>query len=85
MSSKMYPSQQEQVVIGAAEKLMTETMARYDPSHDVYHGIPGICDIYFDGSLICSSLKKKVNRVRKTALSLARALSSPVDLFVTLE
>jgi hypothetical protein len=54
----MYPSQQEQVVIGAAEKLMAETMARYDPSHDVYHGIPGICHIYFDGSLICSSLKK---------------------------
>ncbi|KAH7913538.1 hypothetical protein BJ138DRAFT_1145962 [Hygrophoropsis aurantiaca] len=33
---------------------MTETMARYDPSHDAYH----------------------VERVRKTAMSLARALAS---------
>jgi hypothetical protein len=33
--------QKEQVVIGAAEKLMEETMARYDPSHDVYHASGG--------------------------------------------
>lgn len=34
----MYPSPQEKAVIDAAEKLMVETMARYDPSHDRYHG-----------------------------------------------
>ncbi|TFY50800.1 hypothetical protein EVJ58_g10884 [Rhodofomes roseus] len=33
----MDPTQKEQAVIEAAEKLMTETMARYDPSHDAYH------------------------------------------------
>jgi uncharacterized protein len=50
-----YPSEQERSVISAAEKLMIETMARYDPSHDAYH----------------------VQRVRKTALSLAHAVSKP--------
>jgi uncharacterized protein len=34
----MYPDPHELAAIAAAEKLMTETMARYDPSHDAYHG-----------------------------------------------
>jgi len=50
----MYPTQEEKIAIEAAERLMAETMARYDPSHDAYH----------------------VQRVRKTALSLARAVST---------
>ncbi|KAJ8519056.1 hypothetical protein ONZ45_g3961 [Pleurotus djamor] len=33
----MYPSKNEKIVIDEAEKLMVETMARYDPSHDAYH------------------------------------------------
>lgn len=34
----MYPSVEEAAVIQAAEKLMVTTMARYDPSHDAFHG-----------------------------------------------
>lgn len=33
-----YPTKSEVAVIAAAEKLMVDTMARYDPSHDAYHG-----------------------------------------------
>ncbi|KAL0067881.1 hypothetical protein AAF712_005049 [Marasmius tenuissimus] len=33
----MYPTVDERVYIDAAEKVMIETMARYDPSHDAYH------------------------------------------------
>ncbi|EIW83994.1 hypothetical protein CONPUDRAFT_163243 [Coniophora puteana RWD-64-598 SS2] len=33
----MYPTTQEKAAIQAAEKLMNDTMARYDPSHDAYH------------------------------------------------
>lgn len=33
-----YPTKSEAAVIAAAEKLMVDTMARYDPSHDAYHG-----------------------------------------------
>ncbi|KAF7771587.1 hypothetical protein Agabi119p4_5898 [Agaricus bisporus var. burnettii] len=33
----MYPTPQEQAVIDAAEKIMIDTMARYDPSHDKHH------------------------------------------------
>ncbi|KAI0073455.1 hypothetical protein K474DRAFT_193312 [Panus rudis PR-1116 ss-1] len=33
----MYPTPEENVVIHAAEKLMKDTMSRYDPSHDAYH------------------------------------------------
>jgi len=29
---------QEKALVDAAEKIMIETMARYDPSHDKYHG-----------------------------------------------
>ncbi|KAG2341770.1 hypothetical protein BDR05DRAFT_1001346 [Suillus weaverae] len=50
----MYPNAQEQGALQAAEKLMHEIMARYDPSHDAFH----------------------VQRVRKTALLIARALSA---------
>ncbi|KAI0779098.1 hypothetical protein BC629DRAFT_1735987 [Irpex lacteus] len=49
-----YPTPEEAKVIAAAEKLMEETMARYDPSHDAFH----------------------VQRVRRTALHIARSLSS---------
>jgi len=48
----VYPSATEQLALAAAEKLMVTAMARYDPSHDLFH----------------------VQRVRKTALSLARSL-----------
>ena len=34
----MYPNPQQALVLREAEKLMVETMARYDPSHDKYHG-----------------------------------------------
>lgn len=37
----MYPTPQEQAIIHEAEKIMIETMARYDPSHDQYHGESG--------------------------------------------
>ncbi|KAG7451312.1 uncharacterized protein BT62DRAFT_883474 [Guyanagaster necrorhizus] len=33
----MYPTEDEKAIIEAAEKLMVDTMARYDPSHDAYH------------------------------------------------
>ncbi|KAK7032269.1 hypothetical protein VNI00_013228 [Paramarasmius palmivorus] len=33
----MYPTADEKVYIEVAEKLMAETMAKYDPSHDAYH------------------------------------------------
>lgn len=38
----MYPTPQEQAIIHEAEKMMIQTMARYDPSHDQYHGESGI-------------------------------------------
>jgi hypothetical protein len=34
----MYPTSEEKAIIDDAEKLMVETMARYDPSHDAFHG-----------------------------------------------
>ena len=34
-----YPTQQDAVLLAAAERLMVETMARYDPSHDAHHGL----------------------------------------------
>lgn len=33
-----YPSAKEKPALEAAEKLMLETMACYDPSHDAFHG-----------------------------------------------
>ncbi|KAF8150066.1 hypothetical protein B0H34DRAFT_732285 [Crassisporium funariophilum] len=58
----MYPTPQEKAVVDAAEKIMVDTMARYDSSHDKYH----------------------VQRVRKTALALARnvTVSPTPDLLV---
>ena len=38
MTQYIYPSASEQVALAAAEKLMAATMARYDPSHDAFHG-----------------------------------------------
>lgn len=38
MTQDVYPSATEQLALAAAEKLMVSTMARYDPSHDVFHG-----------------------------------------------
>lgn len=34
----MYPTEAERQVLAAADKLMEEKMAAYDPSHDKYHG-----------------------------------------------
>jgi len=34
-----YPTDAERKAIAEAEALMVETMARYDPSHDAYHGM----------------------------------------------
>ena len=34
----MYPTPGEAKVIAAAEELVAKTMARYDPSHDNFHG-----------------------------------------------
>ena len=70
----MYPSITEQLALAAAEKLMVATMARYDPSHDVFHGTATCypsrpCSLTF---VACTY--PSVQRVRKTALSLARSL-----------
>ena len=40
MDGCSYPNEAEKQVIAAAERLMVETMARYDVSHDAYHGEP---------------------------------------------
>lgn len=74
----MYPTQSEEAVVQAAEKLMIETMARYDPSHDAFHGTSS------PPTPTPRSLKPLlVQRVRTTALRIARALSSaPPDLLV---
>ena len=45
-----YPTQQEAALVAVAEKLMLETMARYDPSHDAYHG-PCRCHVYSSDAL----------------------------------
>jgi len=37
----MYPTPQEKATVNEAEKLMVDIMARYDPSHDKYHGMRG--------------------------------------------
>jgi uncharacterized protein len=39
----MYPTIQEKAIVDEAERIMAQTMARYDPSHDVYHGELAIC------------------------------------------
>jgi len=61
----MYPTPQEQAIIHEAEKIMIQTMARYDPSHDRYHGESGIwlnqVQVYSEGWKCLYS----VQRVRK--------------------
>ena len=79
----MYPTPQEQAIIHEAEKIMIETMARYDPSHDQYHGESGTWPqpsrvdgpIPYDWTRFYS-----VQRVRKTALALAKSISPTPDL-----
>ncbi|KAJ7761976.1 hypothetical protein DFH07DRAFT_739675 [Mycena maculata] len=56
----MYPTTPESAVVLEAEKIMQDTMARYDPSHDAFH----------------------VQRVRRTSLALANAISPKPDLLV---
>jgi hypothetical protein len=50
----MYPTAEEKAVIQAAEKLMVETMAKFDPSHDAYHG-EGCLTLSVDASLTNST------------------------------
>lgn len=69
----MYPTTQEQEVIQAAENIMIETMARYDPSHDKYHGEH---QYYRNSPWSRYECLSAVQRVRKTALALARSLPS---------
>ena len=80
----MYPTPQEQAVINEAEKIMIETMARYDPSHDQYHGERNLTSAiekctdqleFRDWTRFYS-----VQRVRKTALTLAKTISPTPDL-----
>jgi uncharacterized protein len=66
-----YPSVNEQAVLKAAEQLMERTMARYDPSHDAYHGI-----VVTEHPLAFSLTRPAVQRVRKTAVSLAHSVAT---------
>lgn len=76
----MYPDEHEAALVAAAEALMVETMARYDPSHDAYHGTQ-------QNTLPIPQFSHNqhyyiVQRVRRTSLSLARALTPTPDLLV---
>ena len=80
----MYPTAQEKEIIQAAEKMMIDTMARYDPSHDAYHGkyeniarSRGISYL-FKRWICCLS----VRRVRQTALAIAQNVAPQPDLLV---
>ena len=76
----MYPSPKEELILNEAEKLMVDTMARYDPSHDKYHGM---FDPVSRGTKQFIQRVSPVQRVRKAALSLAIQLSeSSPDLLV---
>lgn len=75
---RMYPTEAERQVLVAAEKLMEEKMASYDPSHDKYHGMSLFERAYQTSNQICLV----VQRVRRTALALARGQSQKVDLLV---
>ena len=35
----IYPTAKDIAIINEAEKIMIETMSRYDPSHDAFHGM----------------------------------------------
>ncbi|KAF8728299.1 hypothetical protein AX14_006828 [Amanita brunnescens Koide BX004] len=56
----IYPTAKDIAIINEAEKIMIETMSRYDPSHDAFH----------------------VQRVRRTALAIARSLDPYPDLLI---
>lgn len=74
----MYPSADEKVYIEAAEGLMAKTMARYDPSHDVYHG--DYHDPYTNSSFWPHF--QPVQRVRKTAMRIATVSTPQPDLLI---
>lgn len=77
----MYPTPQEQAVIHEAEKIMIETMARYDPSHDQYHGERNLSLREVYGPILYHWTRfYSVQRVRKTALTLAKSISPTPDL-----
>jgi hypothetical protein len=79
----MYPTADERAVIAEAEKVMQDAMARYDPSHDAYHGAPLPFHAFF---FLCRGLRLRgdntVQRVRRTALALAKSISPTPDLLV---
>ena len=83
VSATTYPTPDDAAVVHVAERLMEETMARYDPSHDAYHGMPSVQKSH----RATLSISRSVRRVRKTALSLARAVQSPSTSpdFLTIE
>jgi uncharacterized protein len=74
----MYPTAQEKAVIAAAEKMMIDTMSRYDPSHDAYHG--AVCINKLEPEKHAHVFA--VQRVRKTALTIAQNLAAQPDLLV---
>ena len=78
-----YPSPAEAAVVRAAEQFMEETMSNFsDPSHDPHHGT--VSNAHFMRASQQAHPKLElpthpVRRVRRTALRLARALSSRPD------
>ena len=76
LTAIMYPTPDEEKVIAAAEKLMVETMTRYDPSHDAYHGERRV------ESLTRQLNRSQVQRVRKTALTIAQNIPGKPNLLV---
>ena len=77
MIGVMYPTAQERAVIEAAEEMMVDTMARYDSSHDVYHGEHEPIEASGGIDQVLS-----VERVRKTALTIALNVPTQPDLLV---
>jgi len=66
-------------IVNEAEKLMVEIMARNDPSHDKYHGKSRKAPSLWLGE---TEFASAVQRVRKTALSLAHQMHPTPDLLV---
>jgi uncharacterized protein len=67
-----YPSPAEAAVVRAAEQFMEETMSNFsDPSHDPHHGKQPLTS-----HRVTHANSNPVRRVRRTALRLARSLSS---------
>jgi len=80
----MHPTPQEKAIIDEAEKIMIENMARYDPSHDQYHGErdpAGYREIYGPTPYVWTRFYS-VQRVRNTALALAKNISPTPDLLI---